>query len=88
MRISKAIIAYKQQHLNCEACFKPAMAWPHHIRSRGAGGTDEPENLLALCPKCHHAIHFMGPHRFMRSFPHLEQKIKRWHPEERVKTND
>jgi len=30
-----------------------------HIRSRGAGGSDTPENTRILCPKCHMGEH--GP---------------------------
>lgn len=28
---------------------------PHHIKSRGAGGYDEPDNLISLCIECHQA---------------------------------
>lgn len=29
----------------------------HHIMPRSEGGTDIPENLVTLCPKCHAALH-------------------------------
>ena len=29
----------------------------HHIKPRSEGGTDRPENLVTLCPKCHAALH-------------------------------
>jgi predicted restriction endonuclease len=30
---------------------------PHHIRSKGAGGQDVPENLITLCREHHDAAH-------------------------------
>jgi len=29
----------------------------HHLTTRGAGGGDEPENLMPLCFNCHEEIH-------------------------------
>jgi hypothetical protein len=37
----------------CELCGSPAHGWPHHIKTRGAGGKDVPENLIQLCALCH-----------------------------------
>lgn len=36
----------------CEICGQTAVD-THHIKSRGRGGKDEPENLMALCRKDH-----------------------------------
>ncbi len=33
---------------------------PAHIRSRGAGGGDEPDNVIPLCRACHSEQHQMG----------------------------
>lgn len=41
----------------CELCGRPGVVHVHHIRSRGAGGGDEPENLISLCPECHAKAH-------------------------------
>lgn len=41
----------------CELCGKPAYKEPHHIKSRGAGGGDIPENLIQLCSEHHFAAH-------------------------------
>jgi len=30
---------------------------PHHIKSRGSGGTDDEENLITLCMWCHDQAH-------------------------------
>ncbi len=37
----------------CEYCGKPAYGWPHHIKTRGAGGKDDRKNLIQLCGECH-----------------------------------
>jgi 5-methylcytosine-specific restriction endonuclease McrA len=44
----------------CQGCgrFVPIVeGHPHHIKSRGAGGGDEAENIALLCFECHDAIH-------------------------------
>ncbi|HBK69305.1 MAG TPA: hypothetical protein DDZ91_11740 [Firmicutes bacterium] len=37
----------------CERCGKPAYGWPHHIKTRGAGGKEDRWNLIQLCGECH-----------------------------------
>lgn len=37
----------------CERCGRPAHGWPHHIKTRGAGGKEDPWNLIQLCGECH-----------------------------------
>lgn len=37
----------------CEKCGNPATGWPHHIKTRGAGGKDDRRNLIQLCDCCH-----------------------------------
>lgn len=32
----------------------------HHVKSRGAGGSDELSNLKTLCGECHREIHAKG----------------------------
>ena len=41
----------------CEVCGQPCGNGPHHITTRGAGGSDVPENLIQLCPSCHSKAH-------------------------------
>lgn len=43
----------------CECCgyAKRANLVVHHVIERYQGGTDEPGNLLVLCPNCHGEIH-------------------------------
>ena len=41
----------------CEVCGALCENGPHHIKSRGAGGSDVEENLIQLCMKCHRKAH-------------------------------
>ena len=53
-KLKEAVIHRDGKCMNCGA------AWgltAHHIKTRGAGGTDEMENLVALCVVCHKAAH-------------------------------
>jgi len=38
-------------------CDREALGEPHHIRTRGAGGSDIRENLIQLCGEHHRAVH-------------------------------
>lgn len=62
-------------HHRCECCGKTSAA-PHHIRTRGAGGDDNPLNLLALCTSCHTTIHQLGAKTFGEQNPKVKQKIR------------
>lgn len=37
----------------CELCGRPAYGWPHHIKTRGAGGKETRWNLIQLCGEHH-----------------------------------
>ncbi|MBC7340617.1 MAG: HNH endonuclease [Firmicutes bacterium] len=45
---------------------RPAEA--HHIRTRGAGGSDDPENVMWLCRRHHREIHSMGRDAFFTQY--------------------
>lgn len=42
-----------------------------HVRSRGAGGGDEPGNLLPLCRNHHIEQHAHGWKRFLAAYPNV-----------------
>ncbi len=48
---------FLSKHPLCEACKKAGLLTPatevHHIKPVAGGGTDEDENLMALCKPCH-----------------------------------
>lgn len=46
----------------------------HHLISRGAGGNDEPSNLLALCALHHKEVHAIGRETFLRKYKEILQK--------------
>ena len=41
----------------CEWCWRWGPTHVHHIKSRGSGGGDVPENLISLCVGCHDRAH-------------------------------
>lgn len=58
-KYSKQYIDYWIRHAFCEICGYYSAA-PHHIKTRGAGGSDEAKNLLALCTTHHTEAHTIG----------------------------
>lgn len=68
------------RHLRCEVpgCGLRSAA-PHHIRSRGSGGDDNPVNLVALCTNHHTEIHQLGVGEFARRYPAMAAKIEAAH---------
>ena len=54
-RDNKAIQAARKPF--CERCGRAAGIEPHHIFTRGAGGKENKENLIQLCPACHIGAH-------------------------------
>lgn len=55
IRDPRAITEYKRRHPWCEGCLNARADDVHHVTSRARGGSDVPENFLALCRKCHRA---------------------------------
>lgn len=43
--------------VQCGGDLKADGAHVHHLLPRASGGTDEPANLISLCPMCHAAVH-------------------------------
>jgi 5-methylcytosine-specific restriction endonuclease McrA len=41
----------------CQVCGRWGDVHVHHIKSKGSGGGDIPENLISLCYKCHTKAH-------------------------------
>lgn len=42
----------RRDYHHCLLCMSPATT-AHHIKSRAAGGSNQPENLLSVCWECH-----------------------------------
>lgn len=64
----------------CQICGRGGVAiHAHHIRSRGAGGADAPENLVWVCADCHSRIHAARLDPLARrkfSLPPLEELLQ------------
>lgn len=71
---------YRKMHPLCEACFTWIKTGGElaHIKSKGAGGSDQMFNRLHLCNNCHiQTQHKKGWGHFTKLFPHLEYKINK-----------
>lgn len=62
--------------VGCLACgIKSKDVYAHHIKTKAAGGGDDPWNIIPLCND-HHTIgpkawHKIGPSEFLKQFPHV-----------------
>lgn len=54
----------------CEikGCKKWAMKSPHHLITRGAGGSNEKVNLIYLCAEHHVEVHNIGRWSFVERY--------------------
>lgn len=63
MRDPKALKEHARKHPACQVCGSTQKigyrinGGVHHIVYRSRGGTDDPENLITLCTRCHTAVH-------------------------------
>lgn len=55
----------------CEICNRPAQR--HHIKTRGAGGSDSSANILWLCNEHHTEIHKTGRWTFADKYGMTER---------------
>ena len=51
----------------------PKISDPHHLTSRGAGGGDEPENVISMCRDHHNEVEapWGGLARMIQKYPRL-----------------
>ena len=76
--MSELIDQYKDLHPFCEITGQPLPynIMPHHIKTRGSGGTDDHDNLIRLSPKMHRLIHRIGVLEFYKKYPH--EKLRKY----------
>jgi HNH endonuclease len=48
---------YERDNWHCRHCNRNSQLHPHHVVFKSAGGSDELNNLLTLCAKCHRDVH-------------------------------
>lgn len=66
IEVDNRIIDYIELQRYCEVSGKVVSSniEPHHIKSRGAGGTNDFSNLIRLTPELHREIHTIGARKF------------------------
>lgn len=55
-RQARIVVLTRDKH-RCRACGSVHGLDVHHVVLRSLGGSDEPENLIALCRGCHESVH-------------------------------
>ena len=70
---SQEYTAFWLRNWRCTICGNISDA-PHHVVTRGAGGTDNSKNLLALCTTHHTEIGQIGVQTFANKYP----VVKHW----------
>jgi len=59
-RIRREVLARDRHQCRRKGCNHTRFLEIHHIVSRSAGGTNDPENLVTLCTACHKLLHEKG----------------------------
>ena len=71
-----------RDHFRCQECGFYKHLEVHHIVPKSKGGTDDPENLVTLCQRCHSKKHGFA-HRENKRRRHTRRnhrkKQKRWY---------
>lgn len=62
-KISDRFVA---DHPICQRCRRAPSKIAHHILRKSKGGSDDPFNLMALCPMCHAQVHAAAKELFGR----------------------
>lgn len=64
--------------MSCIIC--NSQAERHHIRSRGASGSDHPDNIMEICRQHHQEIHKIGRNSFIIKYSLQDYMInKNWY---------
>jgi 5-methylcytosine-specific restriction endonuclease McrA len=48
---------YRRDNWHCRCCNNSWSLTPHHIVFQSSGGSDDLDNLVTLCLKCHDDVH-------------------------------
>lgn len=71
---------YRRDGYACALCGRDDGLQIHHIVLRGRGGSDEPWNLITLCPMCHQLAHGERPvyvgYEYLRDFGWTPEEVK------------
>ncbi len=61
----------------CAVCGEYPAEAHHWLHSRGAGGGDDPENIIYLCHRHHMEFHSLGGHTWFAKYRHRLTKEQR-----------
>ena len=56
-RVRREVLARDKHRCRAPGCGRTRFLEVHHIKPRGQGGTNQPENLMTLCGSCHRLWH-------------------------------
>lgn len=73
IRIQDKALLKSVKSERCVICGKDSD--PCHIKSRGSGGDDVPENLIPMCRNHHGTQHSIGWSRFIELYPRVEEVL-------------
>lgn len=76
MRIIDLELLQIVRQLPCMACHAVGTNHPHHITSRGAGGSDTAQNVIPLCAEHHSLWHQEGPGHMAKNYPSIYHWLK------------
>lgn len=60
----------------CLICKQKDDTHIHHVTTRGAGGSNDPDNLVCLCPAHHVEIHTIGVKTFADKYPYFDDWLR------------
>ena len=63
----------KRDNNRCRLCLRNEDLQVHHITPKFMGGQDSFDNLITLCSRCHHFLHYCNP---MTKFGHHAELTK------------
>ena len=66
-RVRREVLARDKHQCQAPGCGRTRFLEVHHIKSRGQGGNNHPENLMTLCGSCHRLWHEQGIGKSMKS---------------------
>lgn len=66
---------YRRDGWRCALCDDPRHLQIHHAVKRSQGGSDEEQNLITLCPRCHALAHGTDLDGIGKTEEEMEQAI-------------
>lgn len=59
----------------CLACKRVSVLEACHVRSRGAGGSNDAYNIIYMCHVSHQAQHRWGWKKFLEKYPSVKDEL-------------